>query len=311
MPPGASRRQARPRRPLPSSCHPHWTGGRAISRRPPATTRRPPRLRRRRRRCRSAAANADWTGTPGTAGRVAGVPPRSCVHAAASRPTANTGLRMVIAYAPTIGHVEHQLEQDVIREQQQNPRQALPAEQRIRLREPRHAVPRIVAREDEFPRIVVHRSAFRKARGPFHTVAQDALEVFRIMRVHQFPGARQVQVVQPGKPEAQSRRAQQRRPRGALVGGQRPDGVVGGDQRLRAFGVDGLASGVVDAPVVDGDGEVIGVKVRRGKSEVDDSRDAPVMKQNVVAEEVAVDGALGQLAAAEARLELEFGVEQS
>ncbi len=43
-------------------------------------------------------ARKPWNSRPS-----AGRPPRSCVHAAASRPTANTGFISVIAYGPTSG----------------------------------------------------------------------------------------------------------------------------------------------------------------------------------------------------------------
>ena len=48
-------------------------------------------------------------------------------------------------------------------------------------------------------------------------VAQDALEVRGVVRVHELARARQVQVVEPRQPEAQRGGAQQRRPLRALV----------------------------------------------------------------------------------------------
>ena len=62
-------------------------------------------------------------------------------------------------------------------------------------------------------------------------VAQDALEVRGVVRVHELAGARQVQVVEPRQPEAQRGGAQQRRPLRALVRRQRPHRVVGADER--------------------------------------------------------------------------------
>ena len=95
-----------------------------------------------------------------------------------------------------------------------------------------------------------------------------------------------------------------------LVGRQRPPRVVRRDHRRRRIRRRRRACSAGDAPVVDGDGEVVGKEVGRREAEVDDAGDAAVAKQHVVAEEVAVDRAFGQLAAAEPGLELEFRVEQ-
>ena len=90
---------------------------------------------------------------------------------------------------------------------------------------------------------------------------------------------------------------------------QRTRRVVRRYHRRRERGVES-AVGVASAPVVDGDREVVREEIGRREAEVDDARHAIAGEQHVVAEEIAVDRALGQLAAAEAGLELDLGVEQ-
>ena len=139
-------------------------------------------------------------------------------------------------------------------------------------------------------------------------VAQDPLEVGGIVRVRELARARKVQVVQPRQPEAQRRRAQQRWPGFALVRRQRAQRVVRGDHRVHERGRERRV--VAHAPVVHGDREVVREEVGGGEAEVDDPRDAAAGEQHVVAEEVAVNGALRQLAAAESGLEPDLRVEQ-
>src|SRR5438552_10648808 len=52
------------------------------------------------------------------------------------------------------------------------------------------------------------------------TVAKNALEVPGIVRMNELARTRQMQVVEPGQPEAQRRGAKQRGPLRSLVGGE-------------------------------------------------------------------------------------------
>ena len=116
-------------------------------------------------------------------------------------------------------------------------------------------------------------------------------------------------VVQARQPEAQRGGPQQRRPRFALVRRQRAHRIVRRDHRGREL-VDKAAVDVAGAPVVDGDREVVREEIGRREAEVDDARHPIAGKQHVVAEEIAVDRALGQLAAAESGLKFDLAVEQ-
>ena len=101
--------------------------------------------------------------------------------------------------------------------------------------------------------------------------AQDALEVRRIVRVHELARARQVQVVEPRQPEAQRRRAQQRRPCLALLGA-----AAGAPRRTPPAArvpVPGSSAAIGGhAPVVDGDRQVVGEEIGGREAEVDDAR---------------------------------------
>src|SRR5437899_1362965 len=80
------------------------------------------------------------------------------------------------------------------------------------------------------------------------------------------------------------------------------------DQRLDALGIE-LALAVTilpHAPIVDGDREIVGERIGRGKTEVDDAGDAAVDKEYVVAEQVAMDRSTRQSRFRETGLALEL-----
>jgi len=86
--------------------------------------------------------------------------------------------------------------------------------------------------------------------------------------------------------------------------------MVFAHERAHVSVIDRPVGAAGHAPVVDGDREVVGEEVRRGETEIDDSGDAAAGKQDIVAEEIAVNRAFRQLALAEACLEFHFACEQ-
>src|SRR5439155_8605377 len=68
---------------------------------------------------------------------------------------------------------------------------------------------------------------------PASAELQNFFEMFRVVRVHQHPGPRQVEVIQAREPEAQRRGAQHRRPGLALERIERPHRVARSEKRAR------------------------------------------------------------------------------
>ena len=87
-------------------------------------------------------------------------------------------------------------------------------------------------------------------------------------RVSTLGVARQVQIPEPREPETERRGAHQRRQQAPFAALERPDRLVGGDQRAGAVLVE--PAGVeIDAPVVEGDGDVVEQGVDAGEIEVE------------------------------------------
>ena len=98
------------------------------------------------------------------------------------------------------------------------------------------------------------------------------------MRVRQLARTRQMQIVEPRQPEAQSRRTQQARPLGALLEVERTHAIVCGDERTRSLGIEraGIGAVALDAPIVDRDRDVVGESVGGSEAEIDDAGDAAI-----------------------------------
>ena len=150
------------------------------------------------------------------------------------------------------------------------------------------------------------------ACGSAMRVAQDALEMRGIVRMHELARARQVEIVEAREPEPQRGRAQAARATAPARRGQRAHRLVGADERLDELGNKCAArvAVAIDAPVVDGDREIVGEEVGRGEPEVDDARHPGADEQHVVAEQVAVDRRTRQRDLAVTRLKLDLGGEQ-
>src|SRR4051812_12329616 len=105
--------------------------------------------------------------------------------------------------------------------------------------------------------------------------------------MRELAGTRQVKIVEPRQPEAQRRGAQQRGPRLAFVVVERTNLVIRTQHCRDESAVlrDGVA---IEAPIVDGDGEVVREKIGGGKTEVDDAGNAWPREQHVVAKKIAV-----------------------
>ena len=104
--------------------------------------------------------------------------------------------------------------------------------------------------------------------GASRRCTQHALEVVGIVRLQQHRVARQVHVPQAREPEAERAGAHQRRQQADLGALERAHALVGLDQRLGAvFGEPARLE--VDAPVVEGDGDVEQQAVDAGEIEVE------------------------------------------
>src|SRR5438477_6509645 len=124
--------------------------------------------------------------------------------------------------------------------------------------------------------------------------------------------SRNVQVIQTRQPEAQCSCTEQRSPQFSLVGSQRPRFVVRADERPDALRVEmtGTRSIGLKAPVVDSDREIVGERIGRRKTEIDNAGKFLPDEEHVVAKKIAVDRRPRQLSLGESSLVLELRGDQ-
>src|SRR6516164_5284951 len=91
--------------------------------------------------------------------------------------------------------------------------------------------------------------------GACEALAKNALEMTWIVRLEQFGGARHMEIIQARHPEAIRARAQHVTPVPVFGGSERAHRLIGAQHGFEASVVE-LAGGEVDAPVVDGHGDV-------------------------------------------------------
>ena len=155
------------------------------------------------------------------------------------------------------------------------------------------------------------RPVYHGEHGPRDAVSQDSLEMRGILGVHELAGPRQVEIVETRQPEPKRGRAQERGPLRTFVAFERAHRLVPADERLDQLR-DKCPARVAcanNAPIVDGNGEIVGEEVGGGESEVDDARHPGALEQHVVAEQVAVDRRARQCPLAVTCLKFDLGGE--
>ena len=106
------------------------------------------------------------------------------------------------------------------------------------------------------------------------------------------PFTGEVEIIEPGEPEAQCRRTHHHRPGLRLAGAERPLLPVSPQQGLQPLFVE--ASVGSDAPVVGGDRQIVEQQAIAGIVEIDDSGQSVADEQRIVPEQIGMNDAAGQ-----------------